>query len=99
MPELLFLLRDKGFIRYGFRLDEAPKVLVERCRNRSFFIKIGFPATDWFSIQPAFEYIGAAHPLPNTECKLLLFQAQAATRRPLKGILSTEELGLKRYEN
>ncbi len=99
MLELLFLLRDKGFIRYGFRLDEAPKVLGKDAGTEVFFEKIGFPTADWFSIQPAFEYIGAAHPLPNTECKLLLFQAQAATRRPLKGILSTEELGLKRYEN
>ena len=65
----------------------------------NFFITVGFPATNWFSIQPAFEHIGAAHPLPKTECKLLSLQAQAATHRPLKGILSTEELGLKWYKN
>ena len=33
IPELLFLFRDKGFIRYEFLLNEAPKVLGERCRN------------------------------------------------------------------
>ena len=85
MLELLFLLRDKGFIRYEFRLDEAPKVLGEDAGTEAFFEKIRFPAADWFSIQPTFEYIDAAHSLPDTECKLLLFQAQAATGRPLNG--------------